>query len=153
MCVYDNLKTLGIELPSPPPKGGTYAFVKQTGNLVYTSGHGPEVNGVALRKGKLGKDLTIEEGQEEAKIVILNTLATMHATFGDLNRIKNVVKILGFIASDVNFTSQPIVMNAASKLLIDIFGNEKGEHARSAIGTSVLPNDIPVEIEVIFEIE
>ena len=152
MCVYENLKKLNITLPEPPPKGGIYVPVKQVGNLIFTSGSGPIVNGKPAFVGKVGKELTVEDGQKAARIVALNILGVLHQYLGDLNRVKNVVKILGFVASAENFGSQPQVINGASQLFIDVFG-ENGQHARSAIGTSELPGNIPVEIEGIFEIE
>ena len=151
MCIYENIKKLNITLPEPPPRGGIYVPVKQVGNLVYTSGQGPIVEGKPAFIGKVGKELSIEEGQEAAKIVVINMLSALHQYLGDLNKIKNVVKLLGFVASSEDFYSQPQVINGASQLLIDVFG-DIGQHARSAIGTNVLPGNIPVEIEAIFEI-
>jgi len=151
MDVYGNLKRLGLELPAPPAPGGLYAPVKQVGNLLYTSGQGSNVNGKSAFIGKVGSDLTIEQGQEAARIVALNILSVLHAYLGDLNKIKNVVKILGFVASAPGFGEQPKVINGASQLLIDVFG-ESGKHTRSAIGSNELPGNIPVEIEGIFEI-
>jgi enamine deaminase RidA (YjgF/YER057c/UK114 family) len=151
MCVYENLKKLNLELPAPPPPGGVYVPVKQVGNLLFTAGQGPTVDGKPIYTGKLGKDLTIEQGQEAAKVVALNMLSVLHQHLGDLNRIKNVVKLLGLVASAPGFGEQPRVVNAASQLLVDVFG-EKGRHARSAIGTNELPGNIPVEIEGIFEV-
>jgi enamine deaminase RidA (YjgF/YER057c/UK114 family) len=151
MSVYDNLIKMGIELPSPPAKGGIYLPVRQVGNLIFTSGVGPTVNGNPAFVGKVGKDLTIEEGQAAARIVAINILSILHQYLTDLNRIRQVVKILGFVASAENFGRQPQVINAASQLFVDVFG-ENGQHARSAIGTSELPGNIPVEIEGIFEV-
>src|SRR4030065_1219772 len=150
MSVYDNLEEFHIELPSPPAKGGIYVPVRQVGNLIFTSGVGPIVNGTPAFVGKIGKDLTIEEGQLAARIVAINILSILHQYLTDLNRIKQVVKILGFVASAENFGSQPQVINGASQLFVDVFG-ENGQHTRSAIGTNELPGNIPVEIEGIFE--
>ena len=152
MSVYENLKKLHIELPGPPAKGGIYVPVRQVGNLIFTSGVGPMVNGAPAFVGKIGKDLTIEEGQLAARIVAINILSILHQYLTDLNRIKQVVKILGFVASAEKFGSQPQVINGASQLFVDVFG-EIGQHARSAIGTNELPGDIPVEIEGIFEVK
>ncbi len=152
MDVYENLKKLGLQIPAPPPVGGKYVPAKQVGNLVFTSGQGPIVEGKPAFTGKVGKELDLEKGQEAAKICILNTLSVLEKAIGNLNRVKNVVKVLGFVASAPNFNQQPAVINAGSQLLMDVFG-EKGQHARSAIGTNELPGNIPVEIEVIFEIE
>lgn len=152
MDVYENLKKLNIALPEPPVKGGLYVPVRQVGNLLFISGAGPIVNGQPAYTGKVGKDLTVEEGQNAARIVVINILSVLQAYLTDLNRIKMVVKLLGFVASAENFNDQPQVMNAASQLFVDVFG-ENGQHARSAIGTNELPQNIPVEIEGIFEVE
>lgn len=151
MSVYSKLEKMGIELPPPPPLGGIYVPVKQVGNLLYTAGNGPTRGGVPVFKGKLGAGVGMEEGQEAARLCILNILASLHAYLGDLDRIKNVVKLLGFVASTPDFCRQPEVMNGASQLLIDLLG-DRGRHARSAIGTNVLPGDIPVEIELVLEV-
>jgi len=157
MNVYDKMKELKIELPQPPAAGGIYSpIVKFGGGLVYTSGHGPIINNsnnnINTLKGKVGQDLTIEQGQEAARLCILNILSTLHAQIGDLNRVEKIVKILGFVASADNFYDQPKVMDAASKLLCDIFGEERGRGARSAIGTNALPGNIAVEIEILLEL-
>ncbi len=152
MCVYEQLKSLGITLPALPPPGGLYAPAKRVGNLVYTAGQGPAVGGKPVITGKLGAERTIEEGQEAARICILNTLSILHHFLGDLNRVDNVVKLLGFVASAPGFHDQPKVINGGSQLLIDIFG-EPGRHARSAIGVNELPGNISVEIEAIFAIK
>jgi enamine deaminase RidA (YjgF/YER057c/UK114 family) len=152
MDVNDRIKELGITLPPPPGPGGLYVAVKQVGNLVYTSGVGPLENGKPAVNGKVGAEVTVEEGQTAARLCILNTLSRLQEHLGDLNRVKNVVKVLGFVASAPGFGRQPEVLNGASQLLIDTFG-DAGRHTRSAIGTSELPRNIPVEIEAIFEVE
>ena len=152
MDAYENLKQLKIAIPTPPPVGGLYVPVKLVGNLAYTSGQGPTVKGKPVHTGKLGKDLTIEQGQEAAKVCMMNVLSVLEMKIGSLNKVKNVVKVLGFVASAPGFNDQPAVINGGSQFLIDVFG-EKGRHARSAIGTNELPGNIPVEIEVIFEVE
>ncbi len=151
MDIYEKLKKLNIELPPPPPRGGQYVPVKQVSNILYTSGVGPLVNGESPFKGLLGKELTEEDGKEAARLAIINLLSLVHHYWGDLNKIKNVVKVLAFVASNNGFDRQPAIINAASEILISVFG-EKGKHTRSAIGTNQLPGNIPVEIEVIFEI-
>lgn len=151
MCVYENLKSLNLSLPEPPPLGGIYVPVKQIGNLLYTSGQGPIVGNKPIMVGKLGSERTIEEGQKAARICILNTLSVLHHYLGDLNKIKNVVKLLGFVSSAPGFNDQPKVINGGSELLIDLFG-DAGKHARSAVGANELPGNISVEIETIFEI-
>jgi len=151
MSVYDRLKELGLELPPPPPLGGLYVPVRQVGNLLYTAGNGPTRNGKPVITGKLGAEVSLEQGQEAARLCILNILAGLHHYLGDLNRIRQVVKLLGFVASAPDFFRQPEVMNGGSALLVELWG-DRGAHARSAIGTNVLPGNIPVEIELILEI-
>jgi enamine deaminase RidA (YjgF/YER057c/UK114 family) len=152
MDVYEKIKKMGFTLPTPPAVIGKYVPVKQIGKMAYVSGQGPIVDGKPVFTGKLGKELSIDQGQEAARLCIMNTLAVLEAKIGDLNKVANVVKMLGFVASAPGFNDQPAVINGGSQLLIDIFG-ERGRHARSAIGTNELPGNIPVEIEVIFEIE
>lgn len=151
MNVYENLQNLKLELPAPPKKGGIYAKVKKSGNLLYISGQGPNLNGEAVYRGKLGGSLSFEDGQAAAKLCALNILSCLQEYLGDLNQVKSVVKVLAFVASAEGFGQQPQVINAASELFIQVFG-EAGESARSAIGTNELPGDIPVEIEAIVEI-
>ncbi len=136
--IEKKLQEMGIDISNAPKPAASYIPAVQTGNLVY--------------KGKLGKDLTVEEGYEAAKISIINCLAVLKDHLGSLDRKTRVVKLLGFVASTPDFDQQPYVINGASDLLIKIFG-EKGRHARSAIGTNVLPFGTPVEIEMIVEVE
>jgi enamine deaminase RidA (YjgF/YER057c/UK114 family) len=152
MNPYENLARLGYSLPELPPLGGLYLRMKRVGSLAYISGQGPTIGGAALFTGKIGATLTIEQGQEAARACVLNALAVLHDSLGSLERVRNVVKLLGFVASAPGFNDQPQVINGGSQLLIDVFG-EAGRHARSAIGTSELPGDIPVEIEFIFEVD
>lgn len=153
MNIYKRMEKLGINLPKPPAKGGVYAPAKRFGQgLVYISGCGPSLDGQPI-SGKLGEDFTIEEGQEYSKNCMLNVLAVLEREIGDLNKVKNAVKILVFVASSNDFYDQPMVANGASNLLIDVFGHEIGTPSRSAIGVNVLPGNIPVEIEAIFEVE
>ncbi len=152
MGVYENLKKLNLELPAPPPLGGVYVPVKQVWNLLFTAGQGSTQNGVPVVSGKAGTDVSIETAQNGAMVAALNMLSILHQYTGDLNRVKNVVKLLGFVASTPGFGNQPKVMNAASQLLVDLFG-EAGRHARSAIGVNELPGNITVEIEGIFELK
>lgn len=152
MDINDRIGELGITLPPPPEPGGLYVAVKQVGNLVYTSGVGPLEKGKPAVIGKVGAEVNVEEGRAAARLCILNTLSRLQNHLGDLNRVKNVIKVLGFVASAPGFGRQPEVINGASELLIDVFG-DAGRHTRSAIGTSELPRNIPVEIEAIFEVE
>lgn len=151
MDVYKRLEELNLTLPELPPKGGIYKPVKQVGNILYISGQGATVQGKPVITGKVGAERTIEEGCEAARICTMNALATLHDYLGDLNRIKSVVKLLGFVASAPNFNEQPKVIDGASQLLLDIWG-EDGVGARSAISTNELPGNITTEIEFIFEV-
>lgn len=153
MNVYDRMKELGIKLPKAPAKGGVYSQAKEFGEgLVYISGCGPVIDS-QLIQGKLGDKLTVEQGQNHARNCMLNVLAVLENNIGDLNKIKNVVKILVFVAGTNDFYDQPLVANGGSKLLIDLFGEKIGAPSRSAIGVNALPGNIPVEIEALFEIE
>lgn len=152
MDVYAKLKEMGLELPGKPPAGGVYKPVKQVGNMLFVSGQGATVQGVPAICGKVGTDCTIEEGQQAARICVMNALSTLHAYLGDLNKIKSLIKILAFVESAPNFNQQPKVVDGASLLLAEIFGDDCGIGARSAIGTNELPGNITVEIEFIFEI-
>ena len=152
MDVYENLKKLNVTLPEPPPVGGLYIPVNEFGDkLLYTSGVVPIKDGKPAYVGKAG-DVSVEYAQEAARLCIINILSAVQKKIGDLNKVKKVVKVLGFVASKEDFTQQPLVMNAASELLVGVFG-EDGRHARSAIGVTVLPNDYTVEIELILELK
>jgi len=150
--IEKKLQEMGLDISNAPKPAASYIPAVQTGNLVYTAGQASKKDGILVYKGKLGKDLTVEEGYEAAKISIINCLAVLKGHLGSLDRIKKVVKLLGFVASTSEFDQQPYVINGASDLLIKIFG-EKGKHARSAIGTNILPFGTPVEIEMIVEVE
>ncbi|MCI5846709.1 MAG: RidA family protein [Candidatus Limiplasma sp.] len=149
--VYERMKELGYELPELPPAGGVYKPVKQVGNMLYVSGQGATVKGVPAVVGKVGGECTLEQGQEAARLCCLNALSTLNHYLGDLNKIKSVVKVLGFIASAPGFNMQPKVLDGCSLMLKDIWG-EDGVGARSAIGVSELPGNIACEVEFIFEI-
>ena len=152
MTPEDKLKALGIVLPEAPSPLGSYVPVIRTGNLVFLSGILPFVDGKLLRQGKVGKDITIDDARVDAKRAVMNALAVLRSHIGSLNTVKRCIKITGYIASSPDFTEQPKVLNAASDLLHEIFG-EAGRHARAAIGVTVLPLNAPVEIEFIFEVE
>lgn len=151
MDVYENLKKQGIELPEGLSAAGLYKPVNQTGNLLFVSGQGSIDKGERLT-GRVGVDVTLEQAQYAAKVCAVNTLSALQAYLGDLNRIKRCVKILAFVAGADTFTDQALVVNGASQVFIDAFG-EDGRHARSAIGTNSLPLGLTVEVESIFEIE
>ena len=146
------LKEMGIELPTPPTPVANYVPVVQTGNLVFLSGHGPLKDDGTMIVGRVGEDLSLDEGYQAARRVAIALLASLKAATGDLNRVVRVVKLLGMVNSTADFTDQPKVINGASDLLVDVFG-DKGKHARSAVGMNVLPGNIPVEIEMIIEIK
>lgn len=152
MDIYKRLDELALPLPEPAPQGGIYKPVRQCGNLLYVSGHGPTVSGIPFIVGKVGVERTLEEGQEAARMCVMNALRSLHDSLGDLNQIKSLVKILAFVASAPGFNQQPKVIDAASQLLQNLWG-EDGVGARSAIGTNELPGDIAVEIEFIFELK
>jgi len=151
MTPEDKLKELGIELPETPKPLGSYVPCVRTGNLIFLSGMLPLINGKLARQGKVGEDLRIEEAGEDVRTAVINALSVLKADIGTLNNVKRCVKITGYIASSPNFTDQPLVLNAASDLLLEIFG-EAGRHARVAVGVNVLPLNAPVEIEFIFEV-
>jgi len=152
MSVNDHLKELGITLPSVPGPAGNYVDAVQTGNLLYLSGKGPLKTEGGATTGKLGKDVTLEQGYQDARSVGLIMLAVLQKELGDLDRVKRVVKLLGMVNSVPEFGDQPKVINGCSDLMVEVFG-EKGRHARSAVGMGSLPGQITVEIEAIFEIE
>lgn len=145
------LKALGIELPSAPKPLASYVSSVRTGNLVYLAGQGPLAGGKPTVTGKVGAELTEEEGYKAARATILVSLAALRAEIGSLDRVVRIVKVVGWVNSAPGFTRQPWVINGASDLLIEIFG-EAGRHARSAIGANELPLNIPVEIEMIVEV-
>ena len=148
MIVEQKIIELGFELPPAPAPAGSYTPAKISGNLVFTAGQLPLVAGQLMETGKLGKDLEVERGYELAQRCALNALAAIKGVIGDLDRITDVVKVVGFVASTPDFTMQPKVINGASELLQQIFG-DKGVHARSAVGVPVLPLDSPVEVELV----
>lgn len=151
MSAEERIKELNIQLPLSSPPGAMYIPVKQTGNLLFVAGQVPFVNGVLAFTGKVGSEVTLEEAKECARICIINMLAALKDYLGDLDKVKNVVKVQAFVNSQTGFQEQHIVINAASQLLYDVFG-ECGRHARTAVGTNQLPMDAPVEIEAIIEI-
>jgi enamine deaminase RidA (YjgF/YER057c/UK114 family) len=150
--VDQQLKEVGIILPQVPPPIASYMPAMAAGRLVFVSGQGPFVDGKPVYRGRVGAGVTEEEAKDAARICAINTIATLKHYVGDLAKVRRVVKLLGFVASADDFERQPLVMNGASELLLAAFGPDLGGHARSAIGTSKLPFDIPVEIEVAFEL-
>jgi enamine deaminase RidA (YjgF/YER057c/UK114 family) len=148
------LEKYGLSFPQAPARGGIYEPVKEFGeNLYYLSGCGPVFNGEQRFKGRLGAEFSVEQGQEAARYCVLNLLANLKARAGDLDRVKRIVKMLCFVAGTDAFFEQPQVANGGSQLLVDIFGEDRGRCARSAIGTNALPGNIPVEIELLVELK
>ena len=146
----DRLVELGIIIPSVAKPVAAYVPAVIVGNLVYTSGQLPSVEGKLAFTGKVGAEVDADTARDLARTCVLNGLAAAKNVLGSLDRITRVVKVVGFVASDPSFTGQPGVINGASELLGEIFG-DAGVHARSAVGVAVLPLDAPVEIEFLFE--
>lgn len=147
------LKELGLQLPPASKPIANYVKYVRTGNLLFLAGHGPTKADGTNITGKVGKDLTIEQGYEAAKITALSLIATLKdALGGDLSKVKRIVKVNGYVNCLPDFTDQPKVINGCSDLLVAVFG-EKGKHARAAMGMVALPNNIAVEIELVVEVE
>jgi enamine deaminase RidA (YjgF/YER057c/UK114 family) len=151
MSANARIQELGITLPEVAKPAGAYVPAVQSGNLVFTAGQIPLVEGKLIATGKVGKEISVEEAKSIAGVCALNAVAAIKGVVGDLDRVKKVVKVVGFVASTPEFTQQPAVINGASELLEQIFG-DSGIHARSAVGVAVLPLDAPVEVELVVEI-
>ena len=152
MSVEARLAALGLELPEVAIPAGAYVPAIISGNLVFTAGQIPLVEGKLMAEGRLGAEITAEAGKEIAQRCALNAIAAVKSVLGDLSRVRKVVKVVGFVASTPDFTGQPGVVNGASELLQAAFG-DAGIHARSAVGVAVLPLNSPVEVELIVEFE
>jgi len=150
MSVSAKLAELGIELPEVVPPVAAYVPAARTGNLVYTAGQLPMESGSLIQAGKVGGEVTPEDGKALARMCALNALAAVHSLVG-IDSVTRVVKVVGFVASAPGFHGQPGVINGASELLGQVFG-DAGAHARSAVGVSELPLDAPVEVEIIVEV-
>ncbi len=146
MTIDDRLRALGIELPPPMPPAGNYLSCVVDDGLVYVGGHGP-VAGEHMVRGKVGRDLTLDEGREAARMTALSILATLRAELGDLDRIQRIIKVFGMVNVASGFDRTPAVLDGCSDLLVEIFG-EAGRHTRSAVGLAELPVGIAVEIEL-----
>ena len=146
------LEQLGIKIPEVSPPVANYVRVVRSGNLLFLSGSGPKKVDGSYITGKLGKDLTIEDGYQAAWLTGVNHIATLKSELGNLNRVKRIVKVLGMVNSTPEFQDQPKVINGFSDLMVEVFG-DRGKHARSAVGMASLPLGIAVEIELIVEIE
>ena len=149
--VETRLEKAGIKLPQAAAPAGNYVPYVVSGNLVFVSGQLPNKDGQLAVKGKLGADVSLEDGQEAARLCALNLLAQLKAACGDLDKVTRVVKITGFVASTADFIQQPAVINGASNLMADAFG-EAGKHARVAVSAPTLPLGAAVEVDGIFEI-
>ncbi len=152
MSAEARLTELGIELPAPPPKGGVYKPVVILGNVAYVSGHGPYRSDATYITGRVGENLTLEEGKAAARQVGLALLATLKRELGSLDRVKRVIKLLGMVNSTATFPDHPKVINGCSELFAQVWGEDNGVGARSAVGMGSLPGNIAVEIEGIFEL-
>lgn len=152
MKTEQRLKELGIELTAPTGPMANYVNAVRTGNLLYLAGKGPGLPGKPLPTGKVGRDFTIEQAYGHARETGLSLIAVMKAELGDLDRVKRIVKVLGMVNAIPEFGNQPEVINGCSDLFVEVFG-DRGRHARSAVGMGSLPRGIPVEIEVIVEVE
>lgn len=142
---------MGISLPDPPKPSGTYLPSIKICNVLLVSGMIPKMNKQIYLKGKIGRELDKKEGYKAARLCALNALSVVKDELGSLNKIKRVLKIVGYVASETGFTDQSMVVNGASDILVDIFG-ENGKHARVSVGVAELPGNVPVEIEFMFEI-
>ncbi len=149
----ESLKRLNITLPDAPKPVASYVPTRQSGNLVYISGQIPMINGSLMATGSVPSQITPEQAVECAKQCTLNGLANLQNHLGDLTRVTKIIKVGVFVASDPGFGSQPQIANGCSGLLVEIFGESVGQHARAAVGVSALPLNVPVEIEFIFEVE
>lgn len=141
------LNANGLSLPNSPKQSGNYLFVNQVGNVLYLSGITCKFNGEIPYKGKVGKDLTVQEGYEASRICTLNHLRVLKDYLGDFNKIDKIVKIVGYVNCDPTFTQVPDVINGTSDLLVELFG-EKGKHARCAVGVASLPGNAAVETDM-----
>lgn len=146
------LKDLKIELIPPTKPIANYVKAVRTGNLIFLAGHGPNRADGSNITGKVGKDLTLEQGIEAAKVTAISLLSTLKSEVGDLNKVKRIVKVNGWVNCHSDFADQPKVMNGCSDLLVAVFG-DKGKHARTSLGTNALPMNIAIEIEMVVELE
>jgi enamine deaminase RidA (YjgF/YER057c/UK114 family) len=148
----ERLQELGVDLPAPAAPVAAYVPCVRSGNLVYVSGQVPSVDGKPTHLGHLGDDVDLEAGRAAARTCAVNVLAALKAELGELSRVRRVVKVTGFVASTAGFTDHPQVVNAASELFGEVFG-EAGRHARAAVGLAALPLGVPVEVEAIVEVQ
>ena len=152
MTIESRLQALGINLPPAPKPVAKYVPFVKIGNLVFTSGILPLKDGQLAYSGKLGLDLTVDDGQDAARLAALNGLSVLKEALGDLDCVERIVKLTGYVASAKDFHQQPLVLDGASSLLVDVFG-EAGRHARSAVGAAELPLGAPIEIELTVQVK
>ena len=148
----EKLRSMGLELQMPTPPTAKYVPAVRVGNLLFVSGHGPVRDGKVQFVGKVGREWSIEQGYEASRLTMVNLLASVKLVLGDLAKVKRTVKLLGMVNCTEEFTRTPQVINGASDLLGELYG-DMGQHARSAVGLQQLPNGMAVEIEAIFEVE
>lgn len=146
------LLELGIELPPPPRPVAVYVTAVRTGNILFTAGHTPRYPDGSPMPGKLGADMTVEQGNAAARVAGLNLLSTVRHTLGSLDQVVRLVKVLGMVNCTPDFGQQPQVINGFSELLVEVFGEDRGKGGRSAVGMASLPANMPVELEAIFEV-
>ncbi|MGI6405267.1 MAG: RidA family protein [Syntrophaceticus sp.] len=152
MKIESRLAEIGVILPDVPKPVASYVPAVRSGNLLFLSGQLCTVDGELKYRGKVGKEVSLEDACEAAKAAAINSLAVIKQQIGSLDKVKRIVKVVGYVASDPNFSEQPKVVNGTSDFLVEVFG-EKGSHARSAVGVASLPLNVPVEVEMIVEIE
>ncbi len=148
MSYEERARSMGIIIPQPATPVGAYVLAVQGGELLFTAGQGPVKEGAPVFKGKVGKDVTVEQAYEAARLAVLNCLAAARSLLGTLDRVERVIKVNGYVSSASGFAEQAKVMNGASDLLVQIFG-EKGRHARTSVGVNELPLDMAVEVELV----
>ncbi len=151
MEVEAKLEKLGLTLPEVRTPAFNYIPTRRSGNTLYVAGHGPFKEGKLAYRGKVGRELTVEQGADAARITMLNCLASIKAAIGDLDKVSQVLRVFGMVASEEGFSQQPLVINGASDLLVELYG-DRGRHARAAVGLFMLPGGMPVEIEMIVEV-
>jgi enamine deaminase RidA (YjgF/YER057c/UK114 family) len=151
MEVEAKLEKLGLTLPDVRTPAFNYIPTRRSDNTLYVAGHGPFKEGKLAYRGKVGRELTVEQGADAARITMLNCLASIRAAIGDLDKVSQVLRVFGMVASEEGFSQQPLVINGASDLLVELYG-DRGRHARAAVGLFMLPGGMPVEIEMIVEV-
>ena len=151
MTILEKLQRLGVELPQAPRPVGSYVPACQAGDLIFVSGVLPFQEGKILQPGKVGRDLTVEQGAANARVAVINALAILQQKVGDLSRIMRIVRMTGHVASAEGFGDQPAVINGASDFLVEVFG-DRGRHARLALGAFELPLHAPIELELIVQV-